>query len=149
TRCQEASGLGYNHYHLYLLETSMVPSLFQENRRCLMQRRALGVVLACLFLFGWILSACGSSTGSPGGGNSPITLTVATNQVGNQAQVLQDIAQKFMRANPNIKVDFSAPGAEYENIMKVKMASKHLTDVFSTHGWAKIRYGSFLADLRD
>jgi len=115
-----------------------------------MQRRALGVVLACLFLFGWVLSACGSSTGSSGpSGGGTITLTVATNQVGNQAQVLQDIAQKFMQANPNIKVDFSAPGAEYENIMKVKMASRHLPDVFSTHGWAKIRYGTFLADLRD
>src|SRR6266566_4267485 len=83
------------------------PHFFQQNRRCLMQRRALGVVLACLFLFGWVLSACGSSTGSPGpSGGGTITLTVATNQVGNQSQVLQDIAQKFMKANPNIKVDF-------------------------------------------
>jgi raffinose/stachyose/melibiose transport system substrate-binding protein len=54
-----------------------------------------------------------------------------------------------MQENPTIRVDFSAPGADYENIMKVKMASGHLPDVFSTHGWAKIRYGNFLADLRD
>jgi raffinose/stachyose/melibiose transport system substrate-binding protein len=74
---------------------------------------------------------------------------VATNLVGDQAKVLQDIAQKFMKDNPNIKVDFSAPGSEYENIMKVKMASKKLPDVFSTHGWAQIRYGNFLADLKD
>jgi raffinose/stachyose/melibiose transport system substrate-binding protein len=101
-------------------------------------------ILVGVFLFAGILSACGSSAG---GGT--ITLTVSTNQVGTQAKVLQDIAQKFMDQNPNIKVDFSAPGAEYENIMKVKMASRHLPDVFSTHGWAIIRYGKFLADLRD
>ncbi|HEX8033387.1 MAG TPA: extracellular solute-binding protein [Ktedonobacterales bacterium] len=106
--------------------------------------RQILCVLVSVFLFGGFLSACGSSTG---GGT--ITLTVSTNQVGDQAKVLQEIAQKFMQQNPTIKVDFSAPGAEYENIMKVKMASKHLPDVFSTHGWAIIRYGKFLADLRD
>ncbi len=116
-----------------------------------MQRRTLRVLLMGLLTLLWVLSACGTSTGGSTGksGGGTITLTVSTNQIGNQAQVLQDIAQKFMKENPNIKVDFSAPGAEYENIMKVKMASRHLPDVFSTHGWAKIRYGSFLADLRD
>src|SRR5438874_2677669 len=109
-----------------------------------MQRRFLYVGL---LLFVWLLSACGSSTSSAGGG--AITLTVETNAVGDQAKVLQDIAQKFMQANPNITVNFIAPGADYENILKVKMASGHLPDVFSTHGWAKIRYGKFLADLRD
>src|SRR5215469_4260480 len=105
-----------------------------------MQRRARPFLYVVgLLLFAWLLSACGSSTSSAGGGT--ITLTVATNDVGDQAKVLQDIAQKFMQANPDIKVDFSAPGADYENIMKVKMASGHLPDVFSTHGWAKIRYG--------
>src|SRR5262249_42494633 len=106
-------------------------------------RRLLSVLVGVI-LFAGILSACGSSAG---GGT--ITLTVSTNQIGDQAKVLQDIAQKFMQQNPNIKVDFSAPGAEYENIMKVKMASRKLPDVFATHGWAIIRYGPFLADLRD
>jgi len=115
-----------------------------------MQRSTRRFLYVSLFLCAWILSACGGESGSaPANGEGTITLTVATNQVGDQAKALQDIAQKFMKANPNIKVDFSAPGAEYENIMKVKMASKHLPDVFSTHGWAKIRYGSFLADLKD
>jgi raffinose/stachyose/melibiose transport system substrate-binding protein len=115
-----------------------------------MQRRALQLIAACFFLIALIVSSCSNSSGTQGSQQPPqITLTVATNQVGNQAQVLKDIAQKFEKANPNIKVDFQAPGAEYENIMKVKMASKHMPDVFATHGWAQIRYGSFLADLRD
>jgi raffinose/stachyose/melibiose transport system substrate-binding protein len=77
-----------------------------------------------------------------------VNLSVMTNIPGAQAQVLQDICNEFMKANPNIKVDFSAPANQYENIMRVKMASKDLPDVFSTHGWAIKRYGAFLADLR-
>jgi raffinose/stachyose/melibiose transport system substrate-binding protein len=79
----------------------------------------------------------------------PITLSVWTNRVGTQAQLLEDIARKFEQENPGIKIDFSAPGAEYEHLMKLKMAAKDMPDVFSTHGWAKIRYGEFLLDLRD
>lgn len=109
-----------------------------------MVQRARQLLFVGVLLFAGILSACGSSAN---GGT--ITLTVTTNAVGDQAKVLQNIAQKFTQQNPNIKVDFSAPGAPYENLMKVKMASRHLPDVFSTHGWAVIRYGSFLADLRD
>lgn len=112
-----------------------------------MQRRTYRALFAGLFAVLLLLSACGPSTGN----STPetVTITVAANQIGNQAQILQEIAQQFMKANPTIKVDFSAPGSEYENIMKVKMASRHLPDVFATHGWAKIRYGDFLADLRD
>ncbi|MFD0716038.1 ABC transporter substrate-binding protein [Paenibacillus sp. GCM10027626] len=83
------------------------------------------------------------------GGDGKVTLTVMTNVVGEPAKVLQDIANKFMDENPDIKVDFSAPGSEYENIMKMKMASNELPDVFATHGWAKVRYGQYLADLKD
>jgi raffinose/stachyose/melibiose transport system substrate-binding protein len=80
---------------------------------------------------------------------APVTITVMTNRVGTQAQLLQDLANKFMAENPDIKVDFSAPGADYEKLMKVKMAANDMPDVFATHGWAKIRYGEFLLDLRD
>jgi raffinose/stachyose/melibiose transport system substrate-binding protein len=33
--------------------------------------------------------------------------------------------------------------------MKIKMAANDMPDVFSTHGWAIVRYGEFLADLGD
>ncbi len=78
-----------------------------------------------------------------------VNITVMTNRIGEQATLLQNIAKAFMAENPNITVDFQAPGKDYENLMKVKMAAKDLPDVFSTHGWSKIRYGEFLADLRD
>ena len=78
-----------------------------------------------------------------------VTLTVSTNVVGDSAKTLQSLMDKFTAANPDIKIDFSAPGKDYEAQMKVKMAANDMPDVFSTHGWAKIRYGDFLMDLRD
>lgn len=62
---------------------------------------------------------------------------------------LTQIVSDFEAAYPNIKIDLNFPGTDYENIMKVKMASNSMPDVFDTHGWAIARYGEYLADLRD
>jgi raffinose/stachyose/melibiose transport system substrate-binding protein len=102
-----------------------------------MKKRYLGILISVLLVIG----LCTVSA-------APVTLTISTNVVGQQAKVLQDIAEKFQKANPGIKVDFSALGGEYEKAMKVKMASNDLPDVFSTHGWAIARYGKYLLDLR-
>src|SRR5262249_30889896 len=105
--------------------SALIRSSSAETGGASMVRPAWSLLVVGLLLCTGALSACGSAAS---GGT--ITLTVSTNQVGDQAKVLQDIATKFTQQNPNIKVDFSAPGAEYENIMKVKMASGKLPDVF-------------------
>ena len=64
-------------------------------------------------------------------------------------EVYKEISEAFMQENPDIEIDLQFPGSEYENILKVKMAANDLPDVFDTHGWAIIRYGNYLADLRD
>jgi raffinose/stachyose/melibiose transport system substrate-binding protein len=105
----------------------------------------------------WTLTGCGKTQttqkdGSPDNSKQKepeVTIAVTTNIVGEQAKVLEDIATRFMADNPGIKVDFTAPGKGYEDVLKVKMASNELPDVFSTHGWAKARYGKYLADLKD
>jgi raffinose/stachyose/melibiose transport system substrate-binding protein len=128
-------------------------------------RKRIAALLGTLLIVSSLLVACGgtaptaapapatsapvSPTTAPANPPEPVTITVMTNRVGTQAQLLQDIANQFMQANPDIKVDFSAPGADYEKLMKIKMAANDMPDVFSTHGWAKIRYGDFLLDLRD
>ncbi|GHO76775.1 putative binding protein MsmE [Ktedonobacter sp. SOSP1-85] len=112
-----------------------------------MRRRTLQAMMAGFCLLLCLLSACGSGGGGSNGGT--VTLTLETNVTDAEAQAIETLTQKFTQLHPTIKVDVTAPGADYENIMKVKMASKHLPDIFSTHGWAKIRYGNFLADLRD
>lgn len=78
-----------------------------------------------------------------------VYISVATNLVGDQADVLESLMNDYMDSHSNIVIDFSAPGSEYENMMKVKMAGNDLPDLWTTHGWAKARYGNYLADLRD
>lgn len=132
-----------------------------------MLRKSWLVVLCVIVMASMLLTACGSpkpaaqTTSTPAEPQQsttqapvpepakPVKLTVATNAVGDWATVLQNISNQFTTDNPNITIDFQAPGKDYENIMKVKMSSNDMPDVFSTHGWAKIRYGNFLADLKD
>jgi raffinose/stachyose/melibiose transport system substrate-binding protein len=101
------------------------------------------LILSILFMVALVISMGTVSAASQ------VTLTVSTNVVGNQAKVLQTIAENFQKENPDIKIDFSALGGAYENAMKVKMASNDMPDVFSTHGWAITRYGKYLLDLRN
>jgi len=87
------------------------------------------------------------ATEAPAG--EPVTISVLANRIGTQAELLEQLARKFEQENPDIKVEISAPGADYEKLMKIKMAANDMPDVFATHGWAKIRYGEFLLDLSD
>lgn len=80
--------------------------------------------------------------------NEKIKITVNTNISSLTGDVLQEITNEFMVENPKIDVYFVPIEIDYENIMRKKMVSNDLPDVFSTHGWAKRRYGEFLEDLR-
>ncbi|MEC0226149.1 ABC transporter substrate-binding protein [Paenibacillus alba] len=84
----------------------------------------------------------------PSGDKLKLTVYSTITELPNQ-EMMKGIAADFTKENPNIAVEFQFPGAEYENILKVKMAANDLPDVFDTHGWAIIRYGKYLADLRD
>lgn len=90
-----------------------------------------------------------SKAGSGGGGDKFRLTVYSTISLTPNQEVMKSIANDFMKENPNIQVEFQFPGSEYENILKVKMAANDLPDVFDTHGWAVIRYGKYLADLRD
>jgi len=77
------------------------------------------------------------------------SLSILTDATGSEFTALSQVNDRFMEEYPNIKVEFVSLGADYENTMKVKMASNKLPDVFSTHGWAKLRYNDYLMDLKD
>lgn len=127
-------------------------------------KKNLFQVLTVLMVTTIMFSACGKSTVAPTVDTAEttktaeaskveplkeVTLVATTNYVGDQAKVLEDMLKDYSAANTNVKIDFSAPGKEYENMMKVKMASNDMPDLWTTHGWAKARYGNFLADLKD
>lgn len=120
-----------------------------------MVNKRLVVALCSILILTSVFTGCSKkdtdvkASSEPSVSKEVVTLSVATNVVGEQVKVLQGISDNFTKENPGIKVDFLAPGKDYENIMKVKMASNELPDVFSTHGWGKIRYGQYLEDLKN
>jgi raffinose/stachyose/melibiose transport system substrate-binding protein len=75
-----------------------------------------------------------------------ITITFMTNVVGEKAAALEEAIKGF-EAETGYTVEFSAPGSDYENLMKVRIGSNELPDVFTTHGWSVARYGEYLTPV--
>ncbi len=132
-----------------------------------MKKRNLTVVAGTLLTAAIMLTACGGSNTTAQDtakettkesaaavettkeSAAPVSLTVMTNMAFEQGKILSEIFTSFTAENTNIKVEDITPGKGYEDLMKVKMASNDMPDLFSTHGWAKIRYADFVADLKD
>ena len=81
------------------------------------------------------------------GASEKTKITVFNNQSQIAQGIIEAITADFMKVNPDIEVDLQSYGKDYESMMKIKMASNDLPDVFATHGWAVTRYGEYLADL--
>lgn len=118
-----------------------------------MFKRSLLTVFTLIFVLSLTLMGCSNKNVSESTTKAPdnqekVTLSALlyiTQQTEKDAYT--SIAKDFEAANPNIKVDLQFPG-DYENVLKVKMAADDLPDVFDTHGWAQVRYGKYLADLK-
>lgn len=89
------------------------------------------------------------SAAETGGENQQGKLVIYTHHVGVQAQILQELTDEWLEENPGVEAEVVAPGADYENVLKIKMASKDMPDIFGTHGWANVRYVDFLLPLND
>lgn len=48
-----------------------------------------------------------------------------------------------------VKVQLTAPGSDFETVLKTRMASNDLPDVWTTHGWSVMRYSDYLMPLND
>lgn len=75
-------------------------------------------------------------------------VTFATNVVGERAEALEAVCKEFEEES-GYKVDFQAPGASYEELLKTKMSANELPDVFTTHGWSVARYSDYLMPIND
>ncbi|KRE48421.1 ABC transporter substrate-binding protein [Paenibacillus sp. Soil724D2] len=92
-------------------------------------------------------SANDSKSNSPTASDKPVKLTMYTTSGDKPLQaVFQRILNDYTKQHPNVTIELQNP-SDYESLMKMKMASNDLPDLFDTHGWAQIRYGKFLADL--
>lgn len=93
-------------------------------------------------------AAADGKTEAPAEQKSDVKLTFMTNVVGEQATALEEAIKGFT-AETGYEVEFSAPGKSYEELMKTKMSSRELPDVFTTHGWSVARYSEYLMPVND
>ena len=61
----------------------------------------------------------------------------------------EEVIADFHNANPAIKIDLISGTSDYEALMKSKMATNDLPDMWSTHGWSVLRYSEYLLPLED
>lgn len=117
------------------------------------------LLFVCLMLSGCLAAEAGRSDQqeqvaavesgkTPSSGEVKLSVYMYVTDVRVQ-NVYYEIARSFEAKHPGIKVELQFPGFQYEEILKVKLATNELPDIFDTHGWAKIRYGKYLVDLRD
>lgn len=76
-------------------------------------------------------------------------LEIVTNADEQTFNAVNSIFQKFMEENPGVKISYTTQGSDYEQLMKARMASNDLPDIFATHGWSVARYSEYLRPLND
>lgn len=114
-------------------------------------KKTLFTILTTLLMLSMLAACSSNSKDSNEAGNkasSKVKLTFMTNVVGNQAEALQKAVNDFS-AQTGYEVEFSAPGKSYEELMKTKMSSNTLPDLFTTHGWSVARYSEYLEPVND
>lgn len=75
-------------------------------------------------------------------------IEVALNYSGTALDTMDALITQFTEET-GIVVHVVTYGDDYETALKTRMASNDLPDVWSTHGWAVLRYGEYLLPLND
>ncbi|MEK5235619.1 ABC transporter substrate-binding protein [Paenibacillus sp. FSL L8-0470] len=114
-----------------------------------MKKKYLSSVLAAGLCLG--LAACSNNENKNVEGaaeNVKLTMMLTVGEQGVR-DVIQEIVANYQTEHPETQIEVQFPGSNYESIMKMKMASNELPDIFDTHGWAKLRYGDYTMDLKN
>lgn len=106
-----------------------------------------------------MLAGCGSgsSSGTTAAGASgeaqnfsgqTIEIDVGGEMDDSSMQQFKDMTAAFA-SQTGATINVVTNGNDHEQVMKTKMASQTLPDIWSTHGWSTVRYNDFLMDLSD
>lgn len=96
-------------------------------------------------------SAGDSDTASDDDGNAAADTGIVLEMTGSQPGAIAEVTQKILdnfTKETGIKVEYSTP-ANYEDVMRTRMASNDLPDIFDTHGWSVMRYSEYMRPLND
>ncbi|MEI2392128.1 ABC transporter substrate-binding protein [Priestia megaterium] len=111
--------------------------------------KKLTYLFVLLLVFSVVAAGCGNKEAATGG-NGKTTLTLfSTMSNKGERKALQNAITEFEKQNPDIKIDANFPGNGYEDMLRVKMGANDMPDLFDTHGWSQLRYGEYVADLKD
>ena len=76
------------------------------------------------------------------------TLEVEVIYTGQPLDQFREVLDGFTEET-GIGIELVTPGSDYEAVMKTRMASGEMPDVFVTHGWSIARYKEYLTALND
>lgn len=117
-------------------------------------RKGIALGLAAM-VFAGILAGCGSGEGktegdSPAGEDAKKeqVLEVEVIYTGAPLDQFREILDAFTEES-GIGIELVTPGSDYEAVMKTRMASGEMPDVFVTHGWSIARYKEYLTPLNE
>jgi len=129
----------------------------QISLQAFIRRKIMKKILSllCAASLALSLAACGSSSasganpGNTGSKGSGATIEYAVNyQIDDQVTVMEEIIAEFEKES-GIHVELTLNGADHEAVMKTRMASGDLPDLWNTHGWSVARYKEYLLPLND
>lgn len=80
------------------------------------------------------------------GSGENVTLEVEVIYTGDPLEQFREVLDDFTEET-GIGIELITPGSDYESVMKTRMASGDMPDVFVTHGWSLIRYKEYLEPL--
>lgn len=100
-------------------------------------KKVIGLMLSILLVV--MLGGCGKTEDKK-------ELNWMTNASGDTLTAYKNLASEFEKEN-GIKVNITAHGKQLEQLLKARIASKSLPDLFSTHGWSVARYSEYLVPL--
>lgn len=90
----------------------------------------------------------GQESGASDQASGEQTLEVEVIYTGEPLEQFRGIMDDFT-AQTGIGIELVTPGSDYEAVMKTRMASGEMPDVFVTHGWSIARYKEYLTPLTD
>lgn len=106
------------------------------------------MILTAAFILTILLSACSNSGTSEANGKVTLTLFSTMSNSG-ERKAFEEVIREFEKEHPHLRIDANFPGNSYEDTIRVKMGANDMPDLFDTHGWAKLRYSEYVADLKE
>lgn len=112
-------------------------------------KKIYALLLVMVLVFS--LTACGEKKDGEETKKETVKLTFMENFQAYEpvTEALEEVVEDFMKEHPEIEIDYITGTSDYEAILKTKMATNDLPDLWTTHGWSVARYSEYMMTLDD